>query len=131
MKDYPDRRVLKLKQAWNKQRGVPDSEEVAIPEGAERTSNEWQVTHTIYLIDKHEKKHLDKVWIGDVTEKKAALHDLKDRIRETQSVAQCLESAQNNPAFKKHRLFAGEDEPTKTELFIEELPQRVNAVVIR
>ncbi|AWN72694.1 membrane protein [Legionella anisa] len=126
---------LTLKQAWNKQRSVPEEEDVALPEDAKRPSKGWNVEHAVSLIEKYERKHLDKVWFGDeiADDKKKALRQLKTKVRETtsngSSVDEVLTDARNNAVYNRHRLFAmQDDEPTTTQEFIEALPERVNAI---
>ncbi|KTC91683.1 hypothetical protein OQJ15_12855 [Fluoribacter dumoffii] len=129
----PQPKALTLTQAWNKQLSIPDEVEVVLSEQAKRPSKEWQKEHTLSLIEKYEKKHFDSIWFGDqiADHKKDELQKLKREIRQTDGSALggILEAAKKNAVFNQHRLFAiREDEPTATQEFIAELPERVNAL---
>lgn len=128
------RKVLDLKQAWNKQSGIKEATSVTLPSGAEhRPSEEWQAEHTVSLLKKYEKKHLNKAVVNTPIAKAKiqGLHELRDEIRNPKgrSLAAILETAKENTVYNKHRLFAQRDQPTATQEFLEELPHRVNLVV--
>ncbi|MCW8398931.1 hypothetical protein OQJ26_09030 [Legionella sp. PATHC038] len=126
-------KILTLAEALNKQLGIEKEVEVKLAQDVERPSAEWQTEHTVSLIEKYQRKHLDTVWLGDeiAGEKKAALENLKTEIRQTNgsSLASVLAKAKMNPVYNQHRLFAlQEDELTATQEFIADLPERVNAI---
>lgn len=128
-------KALTLEQARNKQLGLQEEVNVSLPHDAQRPSKEWQVEHTVSLIEKYERKHLNTVWVGtDIADdKKKGFQQLKTNVRATTSngstVSEILKEAKNNPVYNRHRLFAlQEDELTTTQEFIEELPERVNAI---
>ncbi|WP_131778175.1 hypothetical protein [Legionella bozemanae] len=125
---------LTFKQAWNKQLSIPEEENVTLANDAEHPSKEWNVEHTVSLIEKYERKHLDTVWVGEeiANAKKEELQQLKTKVRETtsnDSLNKVLTEAKNNSVYNRHRLFAmQDDEPTTTKEFIEALPERVNVI---
>ena len=128
------RKVLDLKQAWNKQSGTKEATNVTLPNGAEhRPSEKWQEEHTISLLEKYEKKHLSKAVVNAPIAKAKiqGLHELRKEIRNPQgkSLAAILETAKENAVYNKHRMFAQKNQPTATQEFLEELPNRVNLVV--
>ncbi|KGP64317.1 membrane protein [Legionella norrlandica] len=127
--------VLTLREAWNKQWGIAKEVNVEISPNAKRPSKEWQVEHAVSQIDKFETKHLKKVIMGrKLAEAKIIkLEQLKEKIRNPEkgeSLAKILEEANEKPneapIYNQHRLFAQKDEKTCTQIFIEELPERVN-----
>ncbi|MGL5741936.1 MAG: hypothetical protein ACRCXC_05005 [Legionella sp.] len=127
--ENPQRRVLTFAQAWNKQQGIPEEEEVL---NAKPSSKEWQIEHSISLIEKHERKHLNDVWGGSelADEKRKSLKQLKDKVRSVKddSLPEILEQEKLNPVYNQHRLFAlQKDEVTTSQAFIDELPIRVGA----
>ncbi|MCW8408805.1 hypothetical protein OQJ13_07455 [Legionella sp. PATHC035] len=124
---------LTLAEALNKQLGIEKEVDVQLAEDVERPSTEWQAEHTVSLIEKYERKHLDTVWLGDeiAGKKKAALENLKTEIRQNNgsSLASVLAQAKRNPVYNQHRLFAlQDDELTATQEFIADLPERVHAI---
>ncbi|KTD42615.1 hypothetical protein [Legionella parisiensis] len=127
-------RRLTFKQAWNKQLSIPDEEDVTLAKDAKRPSKEWNVEHTVSLLEKYERKHLDTVWFGEeiADAKKDELQQLKTKVRETtsnDSLNKVLTEAKNNSVYNRHRLFAmQDDEPTTTKEFIGALPERVNLI---
>ncbi len=125
-------RLLTLTQAWQKQRGNEAEVNVHLPMHAKKQpSAHWQIEHTLSLLQKYEQKHLNKVVIGSsVAEaKKQELRKLQQKIQETapEALAEVLAAAKANPVFNQHRLFARQGEPTSTQTFLDELPQRVHA----
>ncbi|USQ13516.1 hypothetical protein J2N86_12660 [Legionella lytica] len=92
-------------------------------------SENWRSEHTVSLIEKHIQKHLNNVWIGtDTAEKKEiALRALQQEIRraDAKDLDGILTSAKTNSVYNQHRLFAPKDEKTTTQIFVEELSQRV------
>lgn len=125
--------VLSFHEAWNKQRGIPKEENVEFDTKSKNPSKKWQVEHVIAQIEKHERKHLKNVMVGrELAEAKIVeLDKLKNEIRNLkndESLVETLKRAQNQPVYNQHRLFALADEKTRTQEFIEELPQRVNAL---
>ncbi|WP_131795724.1 hypothetical protein [Fluoribacter gormanii] len=126
-------KVLNFSQAWNKQLGVPNEINRSIMENAKQPSKEWKVEHTLSLIEKYERKHLDTVRINTkiADDKKVQLKELKSKVRATlsdnSSVIDVLKEAKDNPIYNQPRLFAlRNDEKTSTQEFIEALPERVN-----
>ncbi|KTD72211.1 hypothetical protein [Legionella tucsonensis] len=131
----PQPKVLTWEKAWNKQRGVQEEENVTLADEAARPSKEWNVEHAVSLIEKYERKHLNTIWVGEeiADAKKEELKQLKTKVREANSngssVNSILKEAKNNPVYNRHRLFPIQnEEPTATQEFIEELPERVNAI---
>ncbi|STY28023.1 Uncharacterised protein [Legionella wadsworthii] len=130
-----NRKVLTFRQAWNKQLGIEEEIDVTLDQKAERPSKEWQIEHTVSLIDKYQKKHLNAVWFGEevAEDKIQQLNVLKSRVKATanndSSLNEILAEEKNNGAYNRHRLFAlQEDEKTGTQEFIEALPQRIHAM---
>ena len=114
----------------NKQQGIKEQQEIKIPVNAERPSKEWQVEHTVSLIEKYQTKHFGNIYFGQelAQEKITELNALKKKIREPETadtLAQTLEKAKNQPVYNKHRLFT--QGKTDTQEFVEELSERVNA----
>lgn len=92
-------------------------------------SDNWQAEHTVALIEKHIQKHLNGVWFGAETaeKKKVELRALQQQIRraDVKELSGILTSAKANSAYNEHRLFAHKAEKTTTQIFVEELPQRI------
>ncbi|KTD11568.1 hypothetical protein Lgra_1026 [Legionella gratiana] len=130
------RKTLTLTQAWNKQLGVQEETKVVLPTHTKHPSQEWKVEHTAYLIDKYSRKHLNQVKIGTALadDKSDALKELKGKVRakasNSETLNEILTTAKNNPVYNQHRLFAlSKDEKTTTQEFVEDLSERVNALV--
>lgn len=123
--------VLSLGEAWNKQWGVAKEFNVEFSTHAKRPSQEWQVEHAVAQIDKFQRKHLKDIVIGrELADKKIiALNHLKEKIRHPEkgeTLSDTLEQAKKQPDYNQHRLFNQKGEKTRTQLFIEELPERIN-----
>lgn len=123
---------LSFTQAWNKQRGILEEQDVVLDPAAKHPSAEWQVEHTVARIEKQERK-LSNVFVGrEVAEEKiTALNKLKKEVRTPEkgrTLAETLHEATKNPVYNKHRMFAPADTNTDTQDFIENLAPRVNAV---
>ena len=122
-------KVLDFNQAWNKQLGSKEEKEVEIVADAQRPSKEWQVEHTLSLIEKHKTKYLVDAVIGEdiAKEKSAALDQLHKTIRSSkpESLGDILNQAKTEPVYNKHRLFNQEGVDTRTQTFIDTLPERV------
>lgn len=92
-------------------------------------SENWRAEHTVGLIEKHIQKHLNGVWFGAETaaQKEIALRALQQEIRRAKSkdLDEILTSEKTKPVYNQHRLFAHKDEKTTTQIFVEELSQRV------
>ncbi|MDR3501951.1 MAG: hypothetical protein P4L79_05150 [Legionella sp.] len=92
-------------------------------------SENWQAEHTVALIEKHIQKHLNGVWFGTETaeKKKIELRALQQQIHraDAKDLDGILASAKASSAYNEHRLFAHKDEKTTTQIFVEELSQRV------
>lgn len=123
--------VLSLGEAWNKQWGVAKEFNVELSTHAKRPSQEWQVEHAVAQIDKFQRKHLKDIVIGrELADKKViALNHLKEKIRHPEkgeTLSDTLEQAKKQPDYNQHRLFNQKGEKTHTQVFIEELPERIN-----
>ncbi|APF07829.1 T4SS effector ferrous iron transporter IroT/MavN [Legionella pneumophila] len=123
--------VLSLGEAWNKQWGVAKEFNVEFSTHAKRPSQEWQVEHAVAQIDKFQRKHLKDIVIGrELADKKIiALNHLKEKIRHPEkgeTLSETLEQAKKQSDYNQHRLFSQKGEKTRTQIFIEELPERVN-----
>ncbi|ABQ56988.1 TPA: ferrous iron transporter IroT [Legionella pneumophila] len=123
--------VLSLGEAWNKQWGVAKEFNVELSTHAKRPSQEWQVEHAVAQIDKFQRKHLKDIVIGrELADKKViALNHLKEKIRHPEkgeTLSDTLEQAKKQPDYNQHRLFNQKGEKTRTQVFIEELPERIN-----
>lgn len=131
----PQPRILTFMQAGYKQLGIEEEEvNVALAKDAQRPSKEWQIEHTVSLIEKYERKHLNEVWCGDeiAEQKTAELEKLKEAVRQPNgsSLSSILTTAKKNPVYGQHRLFPAlqEGTSTATQEFVNELPVRVNAL---
>lgn len=123
--------ALSLGEAWNKQWGVAKEFNVELSTHTKRPSQEWQVEHAVAQIDKFQRKHLKDIVIGrELADKKIiALNHLKEKIRHPEkgeTLSDTLEQAKKQPDYNQHRLFNQKGEKTRTQLFIEELPERIN-----
>lgn len=123
--------TLNLREAWNKQWGVAKEFDVKLNANAERPSQEWQVEHAVARIEKFQRKHLKDIVIGrELADKKiVALNQLKEKIRHPEkgeTLSETLEHAKKQSDYNQHRLFSQKGEKTRTQIFIEELPERVN-----
>ncbi|PWY56625.1 hypothetical protein DGG96_05750 [Legionella qingyii] len=128
-------KMLSFSQAWNKQLGIPEEINVSLAKDAKQPSKEWKVEHTLSLIEKYERKHLDSVRVNTTVadDKKDQLEQLKNKVRATLSdnsaIYAVLTEEKDNPIYNQPRLFAlRKDEKTTTQEFIEALPERVNAI---
>ncbi len=131
----PQARVLSFWDAWNKQRGNKEEANVELPTNAKRPSKEWQVEHTISLIEKHKANHLQATLFDEklTNEKIIALDELKSRIRNPQlgdTLDAALSEAKTTSVYNRHRLFSWDNENTSTQDFVEELPERVNVACV-
>ncbi|KTD76311.1 hypothetical protein [Legionella waltersii] len=116
--------------AWNKQRGNPIEHHVELKATSKRPSQEWQVEHTVSLIEKYQRKHLDGVLIGKeaAASKSAHLNQLKEDVlnpSRAKPLSQTFKEARNDKVYNAHRMFSLGNENTETQTFIEELPERV------
>lgn len=124
--------TMSFSQAWNKQRGIPEEQEVQLKIKAKRPSEQWQVEHTVSLLEKYQSKHLSEVIIDDelAEAKISELKELQRKVRSTHSkndLAKVLDTAKEKPEYiNQHRLFTQKDTKTNTQLFVEALPERVN-----
>ncbi|SQG91696.1 Uncharacterised protein [Legionella pneumophila subsp. pascullei] len=123
--------TLNLREAWNKQWGVAKEFDVKLNTNAERPSQEWQVEHAVARIEKFQRKHLKDIVIGrELADKKiVALNQLKEKIRHPakgETLRETLEHAKKQSDYNQHRLFSQKGEKTRTQIFIEELPERIN-----
>lgn len=123
--------TLSLREAWNKQWGVAKEFDVKLNANAERPSQEWQVEHAVARIEKFQRKHLKDIVIGrELADKKiVALNQLKEKIHHPEkgeTLSETLEQAKKQSDYNQHRLFSQKGEKTRTQIFIEELPERVN-----
>lgn len=125
--------VLSFQEAWDKQRGIPKEHHVEVDPTAKRPSAQWQEEHAVSRIEHFKTKHLKNALVGreQAHAKIIELDKLKETIRHPkngESLATVLKEAKNQPAYNQHRLFAQKDEKTRTQEFIEDLPQRVNVL---
>lgn len=122
--------VLTFKEAWRKQNGLPKKEHVPLNSNDKLPSANWQKEHAIAQIEKFQKKHLDKAEVGQqcAEEKINTLNQLKNKIRNADhnSLQNIVQQAQNEPVYNQHRWFIQNDEKTRTQEFVENLPRRVN-----
>lgn len=118
--------VLSFNQAWNKQRGIEEEQDVTLDSSANEPSTAWKVEHTVYLIEKFQQKHLASVTVGQslADKKTEALDALKQNIR-TQPLENSLLEATNNPIFNQNRLFNQGNAKTNTQEFVENLARTV------
>jgi len=92
-------------------------------------STKWQIEHAVSLIEKYEEQHFKGVVIEAklVVAKKEGLKQLKNELRNPKNdPVAMLANAKNQAVFNQHRLFTPGNEKTSTQIFIEELPERVN-----
>lgn len=128
---HHQRKILSFTQAWDKQRGIQEKQQVMHDLEAVRPSQPWQKEHTLMLIEKHKRKHLEHATFGkDIAlEKIAALDALAEKARAVDSsddIEDVLDSElQMKPVYSRHRMFAQVGK-TSTAEFIEELPQRIH-----
>lgn len=124
--------VLSFSKALNKHRGIPEEQEVQLKSKAKRPSEEWQVEHTVSLIEKYKTKHFKKVTFGGelVKAKIGELNQLQKKIStcsKKDELAAVLNTAKDQPEFiNQHRLFAQKNTKTNTQIFLEALPDRVS-----
>jgi len=122
------RQVLSLKQAWHKQRGTVKEQDVQIDATAKKPSVQWQVEHTVLLIEKHKAKNLNGAIFGKsiAKEKISELDKLKVKIRESNSKVELSntlnQALDNESSYNKHRIFSQSNEKTTTTHFVEQLP---------
>ncbi len=128
-------KALSFSQAWNNQLGTPKGVHISLEKDAKHPSKEWNIEHTVSLIEKYERKHLDTVSINPkvAADKKEQLKQLKSKIRATlsdnSSVNDVLNQAKDNPIYAQPRLFAlRKGGKTTTQEFMDALPERINAM---
>lgn len=127
-----DQRVaLSFKMAWNKQRGIVEGQEVHTQQDAKQPSTQWKQEHALSVIDKHKKKQLQGALFGRevAQEKIAQLDKLKHEIENSSDMTDTLTMASDNPSYNRHRLFNLQSEKTSTQVFVEELPERVLGLI--
>jgi hypothetical protein len=117
-------------EAWNKQRGVPTEDDVRLKSKAQHPSAEWQREHAISLIERHKSKQLQKVSFGKglANDKLDALTSLqKELVTSTQqALPELIKATGENAILNQHRLFACSGSKTKTQTFVDELPERIS-----
>lgn len=125
------RRVLSFQEAWNKQRGLKEEEQVELPSKAKHPSKEWPVEHSVFLIEKYQKKHFANIQIDpELAELKVRELDvLKNKVRtatSSEALAETLVQARNQPVYAQQRYgwFAPANK-TRTQVFVEDLPDHV------
>ncbi|MDR3442172.1 MAG: hypothetical protein P4L65_04060 [Legionella sp.] len=133
-----DCKSLSFAEAWANQWGkkIVSEEEVAVADASQGPSNNWKIEHTVSLLEKYQRKHLQGAVIGsdNAKEKIIALQALAAKVRKADengtTVTDVLEAAKNDATLGRHRhgLFAQTSANTATQDFIEALPARVGAV---
>lgn len=120
------KRTLNFTAAWNKQRGIPQEEDVTLSPTSKRPSWAWQVEHTVTLIEKQSEKLAQASVNQELAQEKIAnLQALKTKVlQDPQLLGKTLKQEKKNAVYNKHRLFAIEEQ-TSSQEFIEELPERV------
>lgn len=124
---------ITFKHAFKKQFGLSLAEEVDVPvttNAQKLPSTGWKVTHAISLIEKFEAKHLNRTVVNSelAQKKKDELDVLKERITSNhEGLAKELSAAKNQAVFNQPRFFS--TEKTRTQAFIDELPERINATI--
>lgn len=126
----PSPKVLSFSQAWNKQLGIEKEENVKICPSAQRPSAAWQIEHSTALIEKKIQQLQEASVNQEVASAKISqLQGLKKQIRQVAAAGGTLEETlkqeQKNPVYNQHRMFAVVEERTATQVFIEELPERI------
>ncbi len=94
-----------------------------------QASKSWQVEHALHRINSYEEKHLSKALINPSTAaiKKEHLQTLKTSIKaDPTHLEDSLSYATKDATYNRHRLFSSDsDKPTRTQSFLEDLPQRI------
>ena len=111
-----ENKISTFKQAWNKQRGIPEKEKVNLPaDEAQHPSEAWHREHAMALIEEHEAQH-------PADKEKGTFKQLKTNLRTSPtngtSTAEILATAAD-----RNRLFAEKPCP---QPFVEKLNKRVN-----
>lgn len=121
-----EKRVLSFGEAWNKQRGIKPEEEVLVSEQAKRPGKNWQIEHSLALIDEQSAQLKQASINPELAQKKVShLQTLKTKIIENpQDLEKTLKQEKNTGVYNQHRLFALEKQ-TSTQKFVEELPERI------
>lgn len=120
------KRVLSFTQAWNKQRGIPEKEQVPVSFMGS-PSMHWQKEQALFLIERHAQQLAMASTGNDLAKEKIEqLHALQDNIRKKkpQALALQLKNQAKVEVYGKHRFF-NVGEVTETERFIAELPERI------
>ncbi len=113
---------LTLLEAWEKHRGIPAKESVTIKPTAARPSKEWHLEQSIYRIDKHLEKNLDKAIISydlaqeKATELKVLRHDLREMEgAEEADIKHRIAQESKKSLYGVHRFFGMEGSTATTE----------------
>jgi len=123
-------KVLTFNEAFDKQRGIEKEEDVHLDAHAAHSSHQWQIEHTVSLIEKHKAKHLNGAIVNQqiAEDKINALDTLKAKVRsadDENSLAEILTNEPQQAVYNSHRLFSPTGEKTSTQHFVEELSERV------
>lgn len=123
---------LSFQEAWDKQRGNSKEKNKDLTKRPERPSQDWQVEHTLSLIERHQNKHLNgTLWGRELIEaKREGLGAVQEAVQlsTADTLGEALERGKAIGAFNRHRLFARTDEKTSTQEFMDGLASRVSSV---
>ena len=119
-----DKRVLSLPDAWKKQMGIHNDEDVTIDAQAPRPSAHWQVAQTVYRTNRFKEKHAATVGRG-VTEALSAFAAEVESIAEPtgDAISAKLAVIKHNRALDSHRFFG--TGKTAAREFTDALPERI------
>lgn len=129
LKNDGSRKILSFDQAWNKQMGIHEEEEVPVRADAERPSAAWQVEHTVYRIKRYQEKHTAYVGRSVAKAKDSELTTLAEEIQSlvapsATAIAEKLTAVKTKAAINSHRFFGSG--PTATRKLLDALPERTN-----
>jgi hypothetical protein len=126
--------ALSFSRAWEKQTGVQEEHHKTVDQQTAQPSSAWKIQQAIFRIERHKEKQLDGVWVGQevASLKKAQLtslqHDLAHLdLNDREALPTRLSTESTKKIYNQHRWFAQQG-PTATENFLQELPERINAL---
>lgn len=122
------REALSLDDAWKQQMGQKKEVSVTLDPLSNQTSNEWKVEQAVYRIERHKQKQLDSATADpEVAAAKAAkLTALQNNLRADSKILTLKDQILNettDPVYNRHRFY--DNGKTKTQQFLEQLPERI------
>jgi hypothetical protein len=122
------REVISLDDAVKQQLGFKKAATITPDANANQTSSDWKVEQAIYRIERHKQKQFDSVTYEPelATEKAKKLTALQNNLRANSKIVSTRDQILNevaDPVYNRHRFY--DNGKTKTQQFLEDLPERI------